>query len=246
VHGKEFEDSGRRCESLAYYHRRGPLGEIFEEFDKKEPASRVAVIGLGSGAMATYATPGQEWTFYEINPAVVAIAQNPKYFSYLNDCTHAPIRIVLGDARLKPQDAPDGQYSLIVLDAFSSDAIPVHLITREAIRLYLSKLTPEGMPAFHISNRTMDLGRVLSGLAGSESLSGFIYSDKVRETAIGKDPSQWAVMARSENTLGGLARNPHWKPLSAEPRSVVWTDDFSNILHVLKWRHESRFWILGL
>jgi len=235
VHGKQFVDSKRRCEPLAYYHRRGPLGEVFEEFDKRGASSRVAVIGLGSGTMAAYATPGQEWTFYEINPAVLAIAQNPNYFTYLSSCARAPMHIILGDARLKLQDAPDGQYSLIVLDAFSSDSIPVHLVTREALRLYLSKLAPGGMLAFHISNRSMDLSRVLAGLAGSESLAGFVRSDKVREADAGKDSSLWAVMARSEGHLGGLAANLHWKSLNAEPQPVVWTDDFSNILHVLKW-----------
>jgi SAM-dependent methyltransferase len=235
IHGRQFADGERRCEPLAYYHRRGPLGEVFEAFNAKAAPSRIAVIGLGTGAMAAYATTGQEWTFYEINPAVVKIAQNRSYFTYLRDCARVPIRTVLGDARLRLQEAPESHYDLIVLDAFSSDAIPVHLITREAIQLYFSKLTPGGMLAFHISNRSLDLSRMLAGVVVGEGLAGFVYDDKVRDAANGKDPSRWAVMARVESHLNGLAGNPHWKTLKTEPRSVMWTDDFSNILHVLKW-----------
>ena len=235
IHGRQFADSERRCEPLAYYHRRGPLGEVFEAFNAKAAPSRIAVIGLGAGAMAPYATTGQEWTFYEINPAVIKIAQNRSYFTYMRDCACVPVRTVLGDARLGLREAPESHYALIVLDAFSSDAIPVHLITREAIQLYFSKLAPEGMLAFHISNRSLDLGRVLAGLLSGDGLAGFVYDDKVRDAANGKDPSRWAVMARAESHLNGLAGNPHWQSLKTQPRPVVWADDFSNILHVLKW-----------
>lgn len=235
IHGKQFTDPARRCEPLAYYHRRGPLGDVFEAFQAQFPATRVAVIGLGAGTMVCYAREGQEWTFYEINPGIVAIAKNQDYFTYLRDCAAIPIRTVLGDARLKLQEAPANYYGLLVLDAFSSDAIPIHLITKEAIQLYLSRLTPGGMLAFHISNRSLDLGRVLAGMVAGESLCGFINDDTERDVAGGKDPSCWAVLARNENDLGGLAGNPRWKPLKAEPHPVVWTDDFSNILHVLKW-----------
>ena len=235
IHGKQFTDAKRCCEPLAYYHRRGPLGELFAAFDAKEHSPRIAVIGLGAGAMAAYATTGQEWTFYEINPAIARIAQNQDYFTYLKECAPVPIRTILGDARIKLQESPPQHYALIVLDAFSSDAIPVHLITREALQLYVSKMSPGGMLAFHISNRSLDLSRVLSGLASKEELAGFVYDDKERDVANGMDPSCWAVMARSESDLGGLAVNPHWKSLEAQPRSVVWTDDFSNIIQVLKW-----------
>ncbi len=185
--------------------------------------------------MVCYAREGQEWTFYEINPGIVAIAKNQDYFTYLRDCAAIPIRTILGDARLKLHEAPANYYGLLVLDAFSSDAIPIHLITKEAIQLYLSKLAPGGMLAFHISNRSLDLGRVLAGMAAVENLCGFINDDTQRDVAGGKDPSCWAVLARNEHDLGGLAGSPRWKPLKAEPRPVVWTDDFSNILHVLKW-----------
>ncbi len=235
VHGKQFMDAQRQCEPLAYYHRSGPLGEVFEAFNARAASNRIAVIGLGTGAMAAYATPGQEWTFYEINPAVLKIAQTPGYFTYLRDCSAAPVRAILGDARLRLREAPEGHYALIVLDAFSSDAVPTHLITREALRLYFSKLAPGGMMAFHLSNRSLDLSRVLSDFTRKDNLSGFFYNDNERDAASGKDPSSWAVMARRDIDLNGLASNPHWQSLNTVRRSVAWTDDFSNILHVLKW-----------
>jgi len=235
IHGKQFTDSARRCEPLAYYHRRGPLGDVFEAFSANTPSNRFAVIGLGAGAMATYAKTGQEWTFYEINPGILEIARNPEFFTYLNGCTPVPVRTVLGDARLKLQEAPAGYYGLLVLDAFCSDAIPIHLITREAIQLYLSRLAPGGMLVFHISNRSLDLSRVLAGVVAREGLSGFVNDARERDAASGLDPSCWAVIARSETDFGSLTANPRWKSLKAQPQPVVWTDDFSNILHVIKW-----------
>lgn len=235
VHGKQFTDVQRGCEPLAYYHRRGPLGEIMEPLNASTGSSKIAVIGLGTGAMAAYSKPGQDWTFYEINPAVLQIAQTSGYFKYLSNCSRAPIRTVLGDARIKLRLAEDSSYSMIVLDAFSSDAVPTHLITREAIRLYFSKITPTGIMAFHISNRSLDLSRVLAGIAAKEGFSGYYYNDKSRDKANGKDPSSWAVMARRSVNLQSFTANPHWIPLGTVPRPVVWTDDFSNILHVLKW-----------
>jgi hypothetical protein len=235
IHGKQFTDPARRCEPLAYYHRRGPLGDVFETFSTRTPSHRFAVIGLGAGAMVMYAKVGQEWTFYEINPEILGIAQNPEFFTYLNGCAPVPVRTVLGDARIKLQEAPEAYYGMLVLDAFSSDAIPIHLITREAIQLYLSRLAPGGMLVFHISNRSLDLSRVLAGVVARESLSGYVSDARERDAASGLDPSCWAVIARSEADLGGLATNPRWTSLKAQPQPVVWTDDFSNLLHVVKW-----------
>jgi hypothetical protein len=103
------------------------------------------------------------------------------------------------------------------------------------MELYLAKLAPGGMMAFHISNRSLDLGRILAGLAATEGLTGFVFDDKERDASIGKDPSRWAVIAHDENVLRAFTANPHWKPLKSLPRPVVWTDDFSNIPGVLKW-----------
>jgi spermidine synthase len=185
--------------------------------------------------MACYARPDQDWTFYEINPAVISIAQTPEYFTYLGKCAVAPVEIVVGDARLKLQNAPDHHYGLIVLDAFNSDAIPIHLLTQEAIALYMSKLATGGMIAFHVSNRSLHLDTVLAGLAQRNNAFGVRFVDAEYNPATGKDPSEWIVMAHPSPAFDALAQNPKWRLLEGRAESIAWTDDFSNILSVFRW-----------
>jgi spermidine synthase len=157
----------------------------------------VAVIGLGVGAMVAYSKPGQEWTFYEIDPDVVNLARNSHYFSYLRNCTNGSLTVIEGDARLNLQNAQDGNYGLIALDAFSSDAIPIHLLTQQALDLYLSKLAAGGIIVFHISNRSLDLKPILADLAESRKLICIGFDDVEGLILLrARDPSQWVVMAR--------------------------------------------------
>ena len=149
------------------------LGQVFAAFESAGRTGRVAVIGLGAGTTAAYRRPGQDWTFYEIDPVVEQIARDDRYFSYLSDRA-ADIPVVLGDARLALAHAPDLAYDLMILDAFSSDAIPLHLMTREALRLYLDKLAPGGVIAFHISNRMLDLAPVLGNLVADAGAAAMI------------------------------------------------------------------------
>jgi hypothetical protein len=169
VHGRESLLPDHRCEALSYHHRSGPLGSIFAHFSSHQVNGNVAIVGLGAGAAAAYSQPNQSWTFYEINPAVVSIARDNRYFGYMSECAKAPIEVVLGDARLKLRDAAPAGYGMILIDAFSSDAIPVHLITQEALDLYLTKLAPGGLLVMHISNRNLDLSGVVADLAKSQS-----------------------------------------------------------------------------
>ena len=237
VHGRQNTTPGRRCEALSYYHREGPLGRIFTVFrESRGDDLNIAIIGLGTGATISYAKPHERWTFYEINPAVVSVAKSPRYFSYLSECAAAPVEMVLGDARLKLHKARDQSYNLLVLDAFSSDAIPVHLMTQQALDLYLSKLSPGGLLVFHISNRNLDLTGVVADLAKSRNLSGLSILDLQPFQANGKDPSHWVVLARSSDVFGDLVNDPDAKPLVSTGTEDVWTDDFSNILSVFKWR----------
>jgi hypothetical protein len=185
--------------------------------------------------MACYARPDQNWTFYEINPAVVQIAQTPEYFTYLEKCAVGPTKIVLGDARLQLQSAPDNHFGLIVLDAFNSDAIPIHLMTQEAIALYTSKLATGGMLAFHISNRSLKLDTVLADLAKRSGAMSMSFADGEHDPLSGKDPSEWVVMAQQSPAFDSLAENPRWRRLEGSSDSHAWTDDFSNILRVLRW-----------
>jgi len=235
IHGRQFIDPARQQEPLSYFHRDGPLGQIFQAFNADAASSNVAVVGLGAGSMACYALPEQNWTFYEINPAVVSIAQDAQYFSYLHLCVADRARIVLGDARLELQNAPDHHYGLIVLDAFNSDAIPIHLMTQEAIALYTSKLATGGMLAFHISNRSLKLDAVLAGLTKQSGSMGLRMVDGELDPARGKDPSEWVVIARNSPAFDALAKKPRWRRLEEQTGSSAWTDDFSNILSVLRW-----------
>jgi hypothetical protein len=199
---------------------------------------RVGIIGLGTGSLACHGRPGHQFTFYEIDPAVLRIARDPRYFTYLTVCP-PEIQVVLGDARQSLASAPDRHYRLIVLDAFSSDAIPTHLLTREALRLYLDKLSESGLLALHISNRHLDLEPTVANLAHDAKLVALAQL----EVAIGKDearagrtPSHWVVLARRPEDLGAFREDQRWRPLPPRPDRRLWTDDFSNILEVIKWR----------
>ena len=234
IHGRQFIDPNLQCEPLSYFHRDGPLGQIFQAFNANAFSPNVAIVGLGTGSMASHALPNQYWTFYEINPAVIRIAQTPEHFTYVQTCAEAPTKIVLGDARLQLQNAPDGHYGLIVLDAFNSDAVPVHLMTQEAIELYMSKLATGGMLAFNVSNRSLKLDAVLANLGRHAGAMTLGFADAESDRLRAKDPSEWVVMARLSPAFDSLAANPNWrvvKPTDAEP----WTDDFSNIIRAFRW-----------
>lgn len=237
IHGRQSHALPSHCEPLSYYHREGPLGHVFKAFREQPANGNVAIVGLGTGATTAYTRAGEDWTFYEINPAVVQIARDPAYFTYLSYCANAPVSVVLGDARLQLQNAPPAHYKLIVLDAFSSDAIPMHLMTLEALDLYLSKLAEGGLLVFHISNRSLDLHPVVADLAHARNLLALSYDDTARNQAGGKEPSQWVVMARRPEDVATLAADTaRWKKLEGRPDRPVWSDDFSNIVSIFKWR----------
>jgi hypothetical protein len=242
LHGQQPRDPARRDEPSTYFHRDGPIGELFTVLAQMPPRRHVAVTGLGVGTLASYARPGQEWTYYEIDPAVVRVAEDTRYFTYLDDCRGrgVSLRVVLGDARLQLAHAPDGAYDLLILDAFSSDSVPVHLLTREAVRLYLTKLADRGLLVFNISNRYLRLEPVLAAVAHDVGLVGLVQhdqnSDPEETPAPGKTPSSWVVLARSESDLGALAQHPRWQKLTVPAGAAVWTDDFSNLLGALMWR----------
>ncbi len=237
LHGQQSLDPVRGREPLTYYHRTGPIGQVFDVLGKRADRLNAAIVGLGTGSLAAYGQPGQRWTFYEIDPLVVRIANNPNYFTYLRDCRASAWEVVLGDARLRLRAAPDDEYGLIVLDAFSSDAVPAHLLTREAIDLYRSMLAPDGIIAFNISNRYLDLTSVVCALARAEGLVCRVRQDfqlSPDDERMGKCGSIWAIMAIHEADLGPLAEHPAWVVPRALPGEAAWTDDFSSILkHVV-------------
>ena len=233
IHGLQSLDPQRRGEPLAYYHRTGPAGQVFRQLNQMGGNLKVAVVGLGAGSLAAYSRPTEQWDFYEIDPVVAEIASDPRYFSFLKDMK-ASHRIVMGDGRLMLGKAPDRSYDLIVLDAFSSDSIPVHLFTLEAIRIYLSKVADRGFLAFNISNRYLKLEQILGEVAASAGLACMASFDQhlsIAEIDRGKTGSKWLVMTRREADVGLLLSLPSWfrlQPSGQESR--IWTDDYSNIL----------------
>ncbi len=230
VHGVQMNDEARKCEATSYYHKDGPLGQVFAVYNGKPSPKPVAATGLGAGTIGTYAAQGQEWDFYDIDPAIVRIASDPRYFTFLSDCTKASYRMILGDARLRLREAPAGKYGLLIMDAFSSDSVPAHLLTTEAMNLYVDKLSPDGVLAFHISNRYLNLEPLLSGLSRRAGLVGYVRRDEERNVT-GRYPSVWVVMARNDSALGAIAKDDRWHKVQGD---MVWTDDFSNILSLLK------------
>lgn len=232
LHGVQALDPARAGEPLTYFHRTGPFGQAFEQLTHASHAPRIGVVGLGVGTLAAYARPQQRWTFYEIDPAVERIARAPNGFTFLRDCG-SRCRVVLGDARLSLA-REDAQFGVFVLDAFSSDAIPVHLMTSEALSLYLQRLAPDGILAFHISNRHLRLAPILGRLAMAHGLVALEQKDDVGEgmRADGKASSNWVVMARTRSDLGPLLDDRRWAPPAVPADTPLWTDSFSNILGV--------------
>ena len=211
-------------EPLTYFHRKSPIGQVFATLGAD--AKSVGVIGLGTGTLAAYAQPESRWTFYEIDAAVERIARDARYFHYLEHCGEK-CSVVLGDARLTLAGS-QLMHDVLVLDAFSSDAIPIHLLTTEALRTYETHLTESGVLAFHISNRHIRLAPVIARLARERGLSAFRRFDNGVDQKNGFTASEWVVMARHPERLQPLVADARWTPLVADARPA-WTDDFSNI-----------------
>jgi hypothetical protein len=237
LHGMQALDPERRREPLAYFARTGPLGDLFGAIGGTARTRAVAVVGLGAGSLACYGRPGEHWTFYEIDPVVVRIAAESGYFTFLRDCPPEH-RVVLGDARLMLAQAPDQGYGLIVLDAYSSDAPPMHLLTLEAVRLYVRKLAPGGVLTFNVSNRHLDLVPVLAAVGQAAGLSTRARADAAvtpAERERGKTESRWLVMTRRGEDLVALDRDARWQPARGRPGAAPWTDDRASLLDAWAW-----------
>jgi hypothetical protein len=185
------------------------------------------------GTMACLSRPGDHWSFYEIDPAVARIARNPKLFTYLRDC-RGQFDVTVGDGRLSVARRSNKEFGLIALDAFSSDAVPVHLLTRDALATYLSKLRPHGVMAFHITNRYVNLEPVLGNLALDAHLACFEQRDDViGRDKPGKYPSRWVAMARRAEDLGRVTADPRWSRCAVDSGARTWTDDYANVTAAL-------------
>jgi hypothetical protein len=234
LHGSQAVGEPGPPTPTSYYHPGSPVAQVLDALPDRSLARRTAVIGLGTGTLACYARAGEEWTFFELDPKVQRIARDPRLFTYLRDC-EGSFRVVLGDARLSLQRAPRARFGIIVADAFSSDAIPTHLVTREAVSLYRSRLAPWGLLIFHISNRYLDLDPVLGSLARDAGLACRTgRADSPSASTRHSSNSTWVVMARRPRNLGRIAGSGLWAPCGTRRGARVWTDDYSNVLAVVR------------
>ncbi len=233
VHNTQLMDDALRREPLLYYSRGGPFDSVISALrGRRVGALNVAAIGLGAGAVACYAAPGESWTFYEIDPAVVRIARDPKLFTYLSDC-QPDARIITGDARVNLNSAADGVFDLIIVDAISSDSIPAHMVTREALALYRQKLKPEGLLLFHTTNRIVDVTSVVAALAEDAGLvsKGMFYRPAEGERLYDFKSTTVGVVIGTRSAVGHtFGDNPDWRTVSPHPFVSVWTDDYSHIV----------------
>ena len=231
LHGTQFFDEDRRLAATSYYAPGGPMGDVFDDLRTRIPSgARVGVVGLGVGTSLAYALPTDDWTFFEIDQAVIDIARDQRYFSYVRDAA-APVRMVLGDARLSIAEEPAGSFDVLVVDAFSSDSVPVHLLTREALELYHRTLRPGGIVLLHLSNRYYDLLPAVNSTARAAGLGVLALSyspgPESRER-LAAEGSTYAIVGDWPSVERFRSRD--WSGSKLGP---VFTDDFANLLGTL-------------
>ena len=230
LHGQQWLDPARRRQPTSYYGNSSGIGIALND---AAADAEIGVVGLGTGTLACYRRPEQDWTFFEIDPVVVEYSQNGA-FTFLSDC--APdADVVIGDARLKLAQEQRGRFNLLAIDAFTSDAIPLHLMTKEAFATYGQALDKDGLLMMHVSNRFIDLAPMISALAKAKGWSGSVRYD-TGEVAEGLTRSVWIALSRNSDTISDLERGSplDWEPLPS-PARRAWTDDNASILPLIRW-----------
>ncbi len=222
-----------------YFHPDGLVGDVFRVINRETGSKKIAVVGLGVGSMASpiYAQKSSQFTFYEIDPDVARIAANPAYFTFMDRCPNKP-EVILGDGRLTIANATDHHYDAIFLDAFSSDAVPTHLLTREAVQIYASKLKEDGILVFNMSNRYLDLSPLLAGLAydgGFECIKREDIVSDVITKKTGRFPSKFMVLSRNERVIRTLQNTENWKVPPKRDGNPIWTDKYTNVFELMTW-----------
>jgi hypothetical protein len=238
VHGLQDLRPGRETAPLSYYAPRSGVGLVLRDVGARVPGAHIGIVGLGTGTLACYTRPAQSWTFYEIDPAMARIALDPARFSFLSRCS-PQARIKIGDARLTLAAETGPRMDVIVIDAFSSDSVPMHLLTREAFAVYQSRLAPGGILMMHVSNRYLRLEPVV---AASKAQGWFStmrdYTPTDAERKLGYSDSDWIALARNPDDLAALTARTapeEWRPLRAREGFTGWTDDYASILPIIKW-----------
>ena len=235
VHGAEWTRPAKPRLPATYYALDSPVAEVIDRRRRAGGLERTGVVGLGVGSLSCYRRPGERWRFYEIDPLVIRIAAGSGYFRFLADCPPGDA-IVEGDGRLRLADETEARFDLLIIDAFTSDAIPLHLLTREALHLYRERLAPGGVLLLHISNRHVDLVPVLGRLAADLGLAARVASHRPETSgAFASLASDWIALAAEDAALHRLGLSERWQALGKDPRGRVWTDDFSNIVEAIRW-----------
>lgn len=236
LHGAQPKSPKYRLTPITYYNTQGPLGDLFRVLDKQPGDQHIGTVGLGVGTVACYAHKGRSYDFYEIDPAVVKIAEDKNLFTYLSDCG-SPYKTIIGDGRLTLNNAPDASYDVLILDAFSSDNIPMHLLTLEAFQTYMRKVKANGMIVFNISNRFVNLEYQLSALSQATGVP--VLVKRMRGNMIAPDSnikyasSVYAVMTPNPDTILTLMGDGTWETAKTKAGYRLWTDDYANILSSL-------------
>jgi hypothetical protein len=228
LHGVQYVSPKLRERGLAYYSSRSGAGLALKQLG--DSSAKVGIIGLGVGTLATYARPGDFFRFYEINPLVEDLAR--REFFYLSN-SRGRVEVVLGDGRISLEQEPDQHYDLLVVDAFSGDSIPVHLLTVEAMKLYFRHLKPEGVLAIHISNEQLNLEPVVEKLRLTLNKEAVLISSE-KDDGWEFNSAHWALITSNKNFLEAPEIRKVARSLQARPDFRVWTDDYNNLFQVLK------------
>lgn len=233
IHGAQSLHE-QRPSPLAYYAAEGPLGQAIQALQPLKTSLRYGVVGMGAGASACFSREADLWTFYEIDPLVIRLARDHGAFRFLGACT-PKARIVTGDARLSLAREAEGAFDILILDAFSSDSIPTHLMTREALQLARAKIAPDGVILFNISNRYLKLESVVANTARAAGLGGItqVFHANAQQSERMITSSQWIALSSSSDALARISETGNWRPLRPDAHAAVWTDDYSSLLGVI-------------
>jgi hypothetical protein len=238
VHGAEALDPGLSCRPLTYYAPAGPMGQAFASVQARHPAARFGLVGLGTGTVTTFVRHTDSMRIFEIDPMIVRLATDPATFDYARGCAKGLLSFVIGDARQSLEREPTGQFHLLLVDAFSSDSIPTHLLTVEAMRLYLQDIKPDGVVALHLSNRNLELAAPAAAAIRAAGGSSLVQTyDPPAGAPLFADASSIVVLAApTPQALQPFRADPRWRPTDPD-RARAWTDDYANVLGALVRRY---------
>ncbi|MEO8113727.1 MAG: fused MFS/spermidine synthase, partial [Phenylobacterium sp.] len=239
LHGAQAASPRWRCRPLVYYTPLTPIGQVFTAVEREKPAIRAGAVGLGTGSVAAYVRKGDHLTFFEIDPLVIRISTDPRHFSYTTECAKGRVDYVLGDARLTLATQPKAIFDVLLIDAFSSDAVPAHLLTVEAVKDYLSHLTPDGVLILHLSNRHLDLKGPAQAVARAAGGVALLQEHKAPGNGFWESDEDAVIIGRSPAALARFQGDARWRPANPNlPRP--WTDDYTNLAGALYRRVKER------